>query len=156
MSRPMPPRSLTWLRRKRRTRRHKVRRPHRPATAKDRNRHSTRNSLTLIIRNPSLTGTTLADCFPRWGRLGLTNQFFNDSWVVDFGGPTMAGMTSNWEDEFGRWLKPFLDLSGHNRSITINCSVLLLLASGMRCRWRQRRTFERRQIEDYDLLRLPA
>jgi hypothetical protein len=48
------PRSRTRLRRKRRTRRHKVRRPHRPATAMDRNRHSTLNNLTLIIQNPSL------------------------------------------------------------------------------------------------------
>src|SRR6266568_3592158 len=30
-----------------------------------------------------------------------------------FGGPTMAGTTSNWEDELGRWLKPFLDRLGH-------------------------------------------
>src|SRR6202140_5637623 len=55
MSRPIPPRSWTRLTQKRRTRRHKVRRPRRPATAMDRNRHSTLNDLTLIIRNPSLT-----------------------------------------------------------------------------------------------------
>src|SRR6478735_2112893 len=30
-----------------------------------------------------------------------------------FGGPTMAGTTSKWEDELGRWLKPFLDRLGH-------------------------------------------
>src|SRR2546426_1678992 len=28
-------------------------------------------------------------------------------------GPTMASRTSNWEDELGRWLKPFLDRLGH-------------------------------------------
>src|ERR1700738_5654388 len=28
-------------------------------------------------------------------------------------GPTMAGTTSNLEEELGRWLKPFLDLLGH-------------------------------------------
>src|ERR1700687_2281087 len=30
-----------------------------------------------------------------------------------FGGPTMAGTTSDWEGELGRWLKPFLDRLGH-------------------------------------------
>jgi len=25
----------------------------------------------------------------------------------------MAGTTSDWEDELGRWLKPFLDRLGH-------------------------------------------
>src|SRR5271170_4256059 len=30
-----------------------------------------------------------------------------------FGGPTMAGTKSNWEDDLGRWLKPFLDRLGH-------------------------------------------
>src|SRR6266478_947667 len=30
-----------------------------------------------------------------------------------FGGPTMVGTTSDWEDELGRWLKPFLDCLGH-------------------------------------------
>src|ERR1700741_3525043 len=30
-----------------------------------------------------------------------------------FGGPTMVGRTSNWEDELGRWLQPFLDRLGH-------------------------------------------
>src|SRR5471030_793869 len=29
------------------------------------------------------------------------------------GGPTMAGTTSNWEDELQGWLKPFLDHLGH-------------------------------------------
>src|SRR5947199_9197630 len=28
-------------------------------------------------------------------------------------GPTMAGRTSDWKDELGRWLKPFLDRLGH-------------------------------------------
>src|SRR3954449_3749279 len=44
---------------------------------------------------------------------GFPNQFFCDSWVVGFGGPTMAATNSNWEDELGRWLKPFLDRLGH-------------------------------------------
>src|SRR3954454_1775313 len=44
---------------------------------------------------------------------GFPNQFFCDSWVVGFGGPTMAARNSNWEDELGRWLKPFLDRLGH-------------------------------------------
>src|ERR1700690_21571 len=30
-----------------------------------------------------------------------------------FGGPTMAGATTNWEDELRGWLKPFLDRLGH-------------------------------------------
>src|SRR6187399_3391381 len=30
-----------------------------------------------------------------------------------FGGPTMTGTTSDWRDELGRWLKPFLDRLGH-------------------------------------------
>src|SRR6186997_1695785 len=30
-----------------------------------------------------------------------------------FGGPTMVGTKSKWEDELGRWLKPFLDRLGH-------------------------------------------
>src|SRR5260370_9604474 len=30
-----------------------------------------------------------------------------------FGGPTMVGTTSHWEDELGRWLKPFLDRLDH-------------------------------------------
>src|SRR5947199_10264896 len=28
-------------------------------------------------------------------------------------GPTMAGRTSDWKDELGRWLEPFLDRLGH-------------------------------------------
>src|ERR1700680_3587378 len=30
-----------------------------------------------------------------------------------FGGPTMVDAKSKWEDELGRWLKPFLDCLGH-------------------------------------------
>src|SRR5258708_3490975 len=30
-----------------------------------------------------------------------------------FGGPTMVGTTSHWEDELRSWLKPFLDHLGH-------------------------------------------
>src|SRR3954453_22225333 len=30
-----------------------------------------------------------------------------------FGGPTMIGRTSDWREELGRWLKPFLDRLGH-------------------------------------------
>src|SRR5476651_1796947 len=30
-----------------------------------------------------------------------------------FGGPTMVGTKLKWEDELGRWLKPFLDRLGH-------------------------------------------
>src|SRR6059036_1670407 len=30
-----------------------------------------------------------------------------------FGGPTMAGTTSDWEGELGRWLEPFLNRLGH-------------------------------------------
>src|SRR6202161_1741846 len=30
-----------------------------------------------------------------------------------FGGPTMADTKSKWEEELGRWLKPFLDCLGH-------------------------------------------
>jgi hypothetical protein len=28
-------------------------------------------------------------------------------------GPTMAGWTSDWKEELGRWLQPFLDRLGH-------------------------------------------
>jgi hypothetical protein len=28
-------------------------------------------------------------------------------------GPTMVGRTSDWRDELGRWLRPFLDRLGH-------------------------------------------
>src|SRR5271155_3043414 len=30
-----------------------------------------------------------------------------------FGGPTMTDTTSDWKDEVGRWLKPFLERLGH-------------------------------------------
>src|SRR5471032_960917 len=30
-----------------------------------------------------------------------------------FGGPTMVGRTSDWREELGRWLRPFLDRLGH-------------------------------------------
>src|SRR6187549_2405731 len=30
-----------------------------------------------------------------------------------FGGPTMTGTTSDWKDELGHWLRPFLDRLGH-------------------------------------------
>src|SRR5262249_39786184 len=30
-----------------------------------------------------------------------------------FGGPAMVSRTSDWRDELGRWLKPFLDRLGH-------------------------------------------
>src|SRR5882757_7951383 len=47
-------------------------------------------------------------------RTGFPNQFFCDSWVVGFlEGPTMVSRTSDWRDELGRWLKPFLDRLGH-------------------------------------------
>jgi hypothetical protein len=35
-----------------------------------------------------------------------------DEWSA-FGGPTMVDMKSKWEDELGRWLKPFLARLGH-------------------------------------------
>src|ERR1700758_2922939 len=45
---------------------------------------------------------------------GFPNHFFCDSWVVGFlEGPTMVSRTSDWRDELGRWLKPFLDQLGH-------------------------------------------
>jgi SRSO17 transposase len=79
----------------------------------------------------------------------------------------MAGMTLDWKDELGRWLKPFLDLLGHKarrqmcplyvagligpgdrksvqpmaerlrRAIMINCTILSLRAFGMRRLWRR-------------------
>ena len=42
---------------------------------------------------------------------GFPNQFFDNSWVVGFW--RAAGTKSNWEDDLGRWLKPFLDRLGH-------------------------------------------
>ncbi len=47
------------------------------------------------------------------GVTGFPNRIFNDSWMVGFGGPTMVDARSKWEDELGRWLKPFLDRLGH-------------------------------------------
>src|SRR5215467_2379455 len=45
---------------------------------------------------------------------GFPNHFFCDSWVVGFlEGPTMVSRMSDWRDELGRWLKPFLDRLGH-------------------------------------------
>jgi len=45
---------------------------------------------------------------------GFPNQFFNDSWVVGFlEGPTMGSRTSDWKEELGRFLEPFLDRLGH-------------------------------------------
>ncbi len=44
---------------------------------------------------------------------GFPNQFFHDFMWSAFGGPTMLGTTSNWEDELRGWLKPFLDRLGH-------------------------------------------
>src|SRR5437879_7094414 len=34
-----------------------------------------------------------------------------DGWLLE--GPTMGGRTSDWKEELGRWLKPFLDRLGH-------------------------------------------
>jgi hypothetical protein len=42
------------------------------------------------------------------GMTGFKNQFFNDSQVVGFGGPTWYA-TVKWEVELERWLRPFLD-----------------------------------------------
>src|SRR5262249_3587061 len=45
---------------------------------------------------------------------GIPKSLFCDSWVVGFlEGPTMASRRSDWRDELGRWLKPFLDRLGH-------------------------------------------
>lgn len=79
----------------------------------------------------------------------------------------MGGTTSDWKDELGRWLKPFLDCLGHKarrqmcplyvagligpgdrksvqpmaerfaRAVMISCIILFLRAFGMRRRWRQ-------------------
>src|SRR5215470_177253 len=82
------------------------------------------------------------------------------------GGPTMADTRVGWEGELGRWLEPFLERLGHKARqrmcplyvagligpgarafsrwpsdlrlvIMISCIILLLLASGMRPRWKQ-------------------
>src|SRR4249919_1123742 len=59
-------------------------------------------------------------CLPR-PRVSATSQNPPDSrirfsmihgWSA-FGGPTMVDTKSKWEDELGRWLKPFLDRLGH-------------------------------------------
>ena len=44
---------------------------------------------------------------------GFPNQFFCDSWVVGFWRADHGRKRSNWEDELGGWLKPFLDRLGH-------------------------------------------
>src|SRR6516162_3983569 len=57
------------------------------------------------------SSTTLADFS---AGTGFPNHFFCDSWVVGFlEGPTMVSRTSDWRDELGRWLKPFVDRLGH-------------------------------------------
>ena len=47
-------------------------------------------------------------------KAGFLNQFFDDlAGCRLLEGPTMAGRTSDWREELGRWLKPFLDRLGH-------------------------------------------
>src|SRR5512136_822560 len=87
-------------------------------------------------------------------------------------GPTMAGGTSDWKEELGRWLQPFLDRLGHKarrqmcplyvsgligpgdrKSIQPMAERLALgeydqlhslpPGSGMRLRWRQNFLFKR-------------
>src|SRR5215472_12922688 len=83
------------------------------------------------------------------------------------GGPTMADTRVGWEGELGRWLRPFLERLGHKarqrmcplyvagligpgdrKSVQpmaerfapgdmTSCIILLLLASGIRPRWKQ-------------------
>ncbi len=92
----------------------------------------------------------------------------------------MAGTTSDWEGELGRWLKPFLDRLGHKArrqmcplyvagligpgdrksvqpmaeafsrwrsglrlATMISCTILLLLACGIRHRWKPNCSFKR-------------
>src|SRR5262249_8913471 len=88
-------------------------------------------------------------------------------------GPTMVGRTSDWKEELGRFLEPFLDRLGHKarrqmcplyvsgligpgarKSIqpmaerlglanTINCTTSLRLGSGIRGLWRRNCLFKR-------------
>jgi hypothetical protein len=76
----------------------------------------------------------------------------------------MRSTPSNWEDELGRWLKPFLDRLDHKarrrmcplyvagligpgerkrrRATTISWIILLLPGSGMRRHWRLNCSFK--------------
>src|SRR4029078_12935479 len=61
----------------------------------------------LMSLDPS---TTLAD-FERRGVSHTVFQLFMGGRL--FGGPTMGSRTSDWKEELGRFLEPFLDRLGH-------------------------------------------
>src|SRR6516162_11818887 len=50
-------------------------------------------------------------------------------------GPTMVGRTSDWRDELGRWLKPFLDRFGHKA----RRQMCPLYVSGLIRSWRSQK-----------------
>src|SRR6266513_1637139 len=66
------------------------------------------------MRQQKITTVMLALLWEILSGVGFPNQFFCDSWVVGFlEGPTMGSRTSDWKEELGRFLKPFLDRLGH-------------------------------------------
>jgi hypothetical protein len=65
------------------------------------------------VHGTRIGGSTLALLWQILSGTGFPNQFFNDSWVVGFWRADHGGMTSNWKEELGRWLKPFLNRLGH-------------------------------------------
>src|SRR6266851_6952191 len=77
--------------------------------------HAPHSSISATLSTPSLSRRiTLALLWQIFACTGFPNHFFCDSWVVGFlEGPTMVRRTSDWRDELGRWLKPFLDRLGH-------------------------------------------
>jgi hypothetical protein len=68
-----------------------------------------------------------------------------------FGGPAMVGTTSDWEDELGRWLEPFLERLGH-RSRQRMCPLYVAGLIGPGDRKSVQPMAERLAPGDYDQL----
>src|SRR5512140_1518564 len=68
-----------------------------------------------------------------------------------FGGPAMVGTTSDWEDELGRWLEPFLERLGH-RSRQRMCPLYVAGLIGPGDRKSVQPMAERLAPNDYDQL----
>src|SRR5258708_17661440 len=80
---------------------------------------------------------------------GFPNHFFCDSWVVGFlEGPTMVRRTSDWRDELGRWLKPWLEAA--KKRLHHNVLAIALANKLARIAWSvlaHGRTFEASKIQ---------
>src|SRR6516165_12516199 len=66
---------------------------------------------TVALMSDKLASTTLAD-FSQARDSQITFSVTH-GWSACLEGPTMVSRTSDWRDELGRWLKPFLDRLGH-------------------------------------------